>query len=118
MQAIRADYFGRRAIGMILGVSTVIVSIGQVCGPLVAGVLADLTGDYRLGFTLLSVISLGGAWLFIAATPRFIHRCSRRVRVCHPLEFDRHRFRVPRLASIWCFERAIAGSTQVQSSVR
>lgn len=69
MQAIRADYFGRRAIGMILGVSTVIVSIGQVCGPLVAGVLADLTGDYRLGFTLLSVISVGGAWLFIAATP-------------------------------------------------
>ncbi|MFM8548412.1 MAG: hypothetical protein ACKODB_12520 [Betaproteobacteria bacterium] len=69
MQAIRADYFGRRAIGMILGVSTVIVAFGQIGGPLVAGVLADLTGDYRLGFTLLSLVSLGGAWLFLAATP-------------------------------------------------
>lgn len=69
MQAIRADYFGRRAIGMILGVSTVIVAFGQIGGPLVAGVLADMTGDYRLGFTLLSLVSLGGAWLFLAATP-------------------------------------------------
>lgn len=69
MQAIRADYFGRMAIGMILGMSSIIISIGQVGGPLVAGALADLTGDYRVGFTLLALISLAGAWSFIAATP-------------------------------------------------
>lgn len=67
MQAMRADYFGRRAIGMILGVSAVVVAVGQVAGPLVAGVFVDLLGDYRLGFTLLALVSLGGAWAFIAA---------------------------------------------------
>jgi len=67
MQAIRADYFGRRAIGMILGMSSVVVAIGQVAGPLEAGVLADLMGDYRLGFTVLALVSLAGAWAFVAA---------------------------------------------------
>ncbi|NBS72806.1 MAG: MFS transporter, partial [Betaproteobacteria bacterium] len=56
MQAIRADYFGRNAIGMILGLSAVIVALGQVAGPLVAGVLADVTGDYKTGFTVLSIM--------------------------------------------------------------
>ncbi len=67
MQAMRADYFGRRSIGMILGVSAVVVAIGQVAGPLVAGVFVDLMGDYQLGFTVLALVSLGGAWAFIAA---------------------------------------------------
>jgi MFS family permease len=67
MQAIRADYFGRRAIGMILGVSAVVVAIGQVAGPLVAGVFADLLGDYQVGFTVLALVSLAGAWAFSAA---------------------------------------------------
>ena len=67
MQAMRADYFGRRSIGMILGVSAVVVAVGQVAGPLVAGIFVDLMGDYRLGFTLLALVSLGGAWAFIAA---------------------------------------------------
>lgn len=67
MQAMRADYFGRRSIGMILGVSAVVVAIGQVAGPLVAGVFVDLMGDYRVGFTVLALVSLGGAWAFIAA---------------------------------------------------
>jgi sugar phosphate permease len=37
MQAIRADYFGRSAIGMILGLSFMIIVIGQVGGPIVPG---------------------------------------------------------------------------------
>ncbi|MCD8505026.1 MAG: MFS transporter [Burkholderiaceae bacterium] len=64
MQAIRADYFGRRAIGMILGVSAMVGAIGQTIGPLVAGVLGDATGDYELGFTVLSGIALIGAVVF------------------------------------------------------
>ena len=42
MQAIRADYFGRSAIGMILGLSLMIIVVGQVGGPMIAGILADL----------------------------------------------------------------------------
>lgn len=67
MQAIRADYFGLRAIGMILGLSAVLVALGQVVGPLLAGFLADLTGNYRIGFTVLALIAGSGSLLFMLA---------------------------------------------------
>lgn len=67
MQALRADYFGLRSIGMILGLSAVIIAIGQIAGPLIAGVFADLTGNYRSGFTLLALIAGSGSVLFMLA---------------------------------------------------
>jgi MFS family permease len=68
MQAIRADYFGRNAIGLILGLSAAIIAVGQIAGPMVAGVLADLTGDYQWGFSLLALLSGLGSLCFILAT--------------------------------------------------
>ena len=68
MSAIRADYFGRNAIGLILGLSAVIIAMGQIGGPMIAGVMADLTGDYRLGFSLLALLSALGSLSFILAT--------------------------------------------------
>ena len=71
MQAIRADYFGRNAIGMILGLSAAIIAVGQVAGPMVAGMLADLTGNYRLGFTLLALVAgLGSLSFMLAKKPQ------------------------------------------------
>ncbi len=71
MQAIRADYFGRRAIGMILGLSSLIIVIGQIGGPMLAGVLADLTGNYRAGFTVIAVLAgLGSLFFMLAKRPR------------------------------------------------
>lgn len=67
MQAIRADYFGLQAIGMIMGLSAFIISIGQVAGPMVAGGLSDLTGNYRAGFTLLALVAGSGSALFFFA---------------------------------------------------
>ncbi len=67
MQALRADYFGLQAIGMIMGLSAFIVAIGQVAGPMVAGGLADLTGNYRMGFTVLALTAGSGAVLFAMA---------------------------------------------------
>ncbi len=67
MQAIRADYFGRAAIGMILGLSYMIIVVGQVGGPMIAGVLADMTGDYRLGFTILALLAGTGSLFFLFA---------------------------------------------------
>ncbi len=64
MQAIRADYFGRKSIGMILGISASIAAIGQTVGPLIAGYLGDVTGDYQLGFTAISGIAVIGALAF------------------------------------------------------
>jgi MFS family permease len=68
MQAIRADYFGRRSIGMIMGLSSLFIAVGQVAGPLVAGGFADLTGDYRLGYSVLALVAMGGGAAFVMAT--------------------------------------------------
>ena len=67
MQAIRADYFGRSAIGMILGLSFMIIVIGQIGGPMIAGVLADATGNYRAGFTILALLAGLGSMFFVLA---------------------------------------------------
>jgi MFS family permease len=70
MQAIRADYFGRSAIGMILGLSFMIIVIGQVGGPMIAGILSDITGNYRLGFTVLAVLAgLGSVFFLLSRRP-------------------------------------------------
>ena len=67
MQAIRADYFGRRSIGMILGLSAMIIVVGQIGGPIVAGIFADLTGNYRAGFTTLALLAGLGSLFFLMA---------------------------------------------------
>ena len=67
MHAIRADYFGRSAIGMILGLSFMIIVIGQVGGPMIAGMLADITGNYRTGFTVLALLAGVGSMFFVLA---------------------------------------------------
>jgi MFS family permease len=67
MQAIRADYFGRSAIGMILGLSFMIIVIGQIGGPMIAGMLADATGNYRAGFTVLALLAGVGSVFFVLA---------------------------------------------------
>jgi MFS family permease len=78
MQALRADYFGRSAIGMILGLSVMIIVVGQVGGPMVAGILADATGDYRAGFTILALLAgVGSLFFFFARKPERPLRESR-----------------------------------------
>lgn len=67
MTAIRADYFGRSAFGKIMGVSNMIIIIGTICGPLIAGVMYDQTGNYRLGFDILAGIALTGSIFFLLA---------------------------------------------------
>lgn len=67
MHAIRADYFGVSAIGMILGLSFMIIVVGQIGGPLIAGVLADATGNYRAGFTVIALLAGVGSLFFLLA---------------------------------------------------
>jgi sugar phosphate permease len=67
MQAIRAEYFGVTAIGMILGLSLMIIVVGQIGGPMIAGAAADLTGNYRAGFTLLALLAGVGSLFFLMA---------------------------------------------------
>ena len=69
MQAMRADYVGRRHFGTIMGYSSLIISLGMVLGPLVAGFMADRFGNYQVGFTVLAVLAALGSIFFIFATP-------------------------------------------------
>ena len=41
-----ADYFGRQSFGAIRGVALTVQVTAQASGPLLSGVLRDLTGDY------------------------------------------------------------------------
>ncbi len=69
MVALRADYFGAAAFGTIMGWSSLIVMFGMSGGPIIAGVMADISGDYRSGLTLLALLSLTGSVLFALASP-------------------------------------------------
>ncbi len=81
MQAMRADYFGRSSFGVIMGLSALIVMIGQIAGPLVTGAMADSTGDYELGFTLMALMAGAGSLFFLfAKRPRLPDRASSQAR--------------------------------------
>jgi MFS family permease len=69
MSAMRADYFGRRSIGTILGLSAMILVFGQIGGPLVAGGFADALGNYHAGFTVLALLAGVGSLFFYWAKP-------------------------------------------------
>jgi MFS family permease len=69
MSAIRADYFGATAFAQIMGYTSLILMFGMVGGPLLAGVLADTTGSYRTGFTILAALAATGSVLFALARP-------------------------------------------------
>jgi MFS family permease len=70
MQAIRADYFGTGNFGKIMGVSSLIVALGSSAGPLIAGFLADRTGNYEVGFTVLAALAgLGSVFFMLARKP-------------------------------------------------
>jgi sugar phosphate permease len=67
MAAMRADYFGSASYGMIAGISSTVVMLGMMAGPLVAGVLADRTGSYVAGFRVLAALAALGSVFFLLA---------------------------------------------------
>lgn len=69
MVALRADYFGPGSFGTIMGFSSLIVMLGMSIGPVFAGYMADLQGDYLMGFSVLAAGALVGTICFIAARP-------------------------------------------------
>jgi sugar phosphate permease len=75
MSAIRADYFGAASFGTITGLSSMIVMIGMMAGPLVAGILADRTGSYTPGFLALAALAAtGSVFFFLARRPAAARR--------------------------------------------
>jgi MFS family permease len=64
-----ADYFGRQAQGAIRGLASPFRHLSAAAGPVVGGVLYDLTGDYRLAFAIFATAFLAGAAVALAAKP-------------------------------------------------
>jgi len=62
-----ADYFGSASFGTITGISSMVVMFGMVGSPIIAGVLADRTGSYEMGFRILAGLAALGSIFFVLA---------------------------------------------------
>ncbi len=65
MVVLRADYFGSKSFGTIMGFSSLIVMVGMTFGPIICGILYDHYGNYLLAFMLMASASLVGAICFL-----------------------------------------------------
>ena len=61
VQAIYADYYGRRSLGLIRGAFQPVQLGMNAAGPFVAGLWFDRTGSYSAPFTLFAVLFLAAA---------------------------------------------------------
>jgi hypothetical protein len=52
-----------------MGFSSLIVMFGMSSGALIAGLMADMTGSYQSGLTLLAFAAFLGSFCFLLATP-------------------------------------------------
>lgn len=66
-----ADYYGRRSLGAIRGVTEPLTSFGQAIGAVMAGVVFDLTDSYLLAFAAFAVMGgLATVLVLFARPPR------------------------------------------------
>ena len=72
MVAIRADYFGPESFGRIMGISSLIVMLGMMGGPIFCGIVVDHYGIYQNAFLSIGIISMIGAiFFYMARKPDF-----------------------------------------------
>jgi MFS transporter, OFA family, oxalate/formate antiporter len=62
-----ADYFGRRSFGAIRGIALTVQVTAQASGPLLSGLLRDLTGDYAASLVCFAALSFFGAMIGLLA---------------------------------------------------
>ena len=67
MQAIRAEYFGRRYFGSVMGFMDLAQIFGLTLGPVFAGLMYDVTGSYRLAFIAFAVTAAIAMMLMLIA---------------------------------------------------
>lgn len=69
-EPIRADYFGTKAFATIQGMSRSVQTVGTFIGPVLAGLLHDLTKSYTAAFAVFAMVSLVATLLmFFARQP-------------------------------------------------
>ena len=64
-----ADYYGRRSLGVIRGVTEPLTSFGQAIGAVLSGAVFDLTDSYRLAFLTFAILSGLAMLLVLFARP-------------------------------------------------
>ena len=69
LRLVYADYYGRQYLGSIRGLTIGAQIGGQVIGPLIAGVMFDVTGGYQMPFRGFAAALSLAAVLVLAATP-------------------------------------------------
>jgi MFS family permease len=69
MGALQGDYFGRKSQGIIRGWIMLIGLPLTIAAPVIAGLVADVQGTYRLIFSIISFAGIGGSVLILLATP-------------------------------------------------
>ena len=57
---LTVDIFGLRSLGVILGIVALGFTFGGAFGPLITGLIFDITGNYDLAFILCVVLSVVG----------------------------------------------------------
>jgi MFS family permease len=72
MPAIRAEYFGRSALGKIQGFTTPVTMGAGVVGPIMAGYIFDKLGSYSLSFLIITGLPLVSA-VAVAFIPSVKH---------------------------------------------
>jgi sugar phosphate permease len=61
-----ANYFGRRSLSAIRGVTEPFVSLGQAIGALFSGIVHDVTGSYKDAFLVLSILGFATIAMLLA----------------------------------------------------
>jgi MFS family permease len=73
MPAIRAEYFGRKALGKIQGFMNPVMMLAGAAGPIFAGHVFDTSGSYRTAFLVTAILT------FMAAVTIFFARPGRKI---------------------------------------
>jgi MFS family permease len=69
MPAIRAEYFGRAALGKIQGFMNPVMMFAGAVGPIFAGYVFDTTGSYRISFMVTGVFTFCAVIAIFFARP-------------------------------------------------
>ena len=69
LNSLHGEYWGLTSLGKIVGTLQSMAVPLSIAGPVIAGLMADAHGNYRLIFVSLSIASFFGAGLIFLARP-------------------------------------------------
>jgi len=70
MASLRAEYFGRTALGKIQGFMSPVAMLAGAVGPVAAGYIFDKTGSYTFALNVVGVVVLIGGGILLFAKPK------------------------------------------------